>query len=56
MINLGKIYKNFGLLEVLVSFSLIYVISMLIWTASTREAVESKQMKLNIIINKLLHL
>ena len=42
MINLGKIYKNFGLLEVLVSFSLIYVISMLIWTASTREAVESK--------------
>jgi hypothetical protein len=42
MINLGKIYKNFGLLEVLVSFSIIYVISMLIWTASTREAVESK--------------
>ena len=42
MINLGKIYKNFGLLETLVSFSLIYVISMLIWTATTREAVESK--------------
>ena len=34
--------KNFGLLEVLVSLSVIYVFGMLIWTASTRPAVEAK--------------
>jgi len=34
--------KNFGLLEVLVSLSVIYVVGMLIWTASTRPAVEAK--------------
>ncbi len=42
MINFRRIYKNFGLLELLVSLSLIYVISTLIWTASTREAVKTK--------------
>ena len=35
-------FKNFGLLESLVIFSAVYVISMLIWTASTRSAVEEK--------------
>ena len=34
--------KNFGLLETLVSLSVIYVVGMLIWTASTRPAVEAK--------------
>ncbi len=34
--------KNFGLLEALVILSLIYVVGMLIWTASTRPAVEAK--------------
>ncbi len=34
--------KNFGLLEVLVIMSLIYVVGMLIWTASTRPAIEAK--------------
>ena len=34
--------KNFGLLEALVTLSVIYVIGMLIWTASTRPAVEAK--------------
>ena len=34
--------KNFGLLEVIVIMSLIYVAGMLIWTASTRPAVEAK--------------
>ena len=34
--------KNFGLLESLVLLSLTYVIGMLIWTASTRPAVEAK--------------
>ena len=34
--------KNFGLLEVIVIISLIYVVGMLIWTASTRPAVEAK--------------
>jgi len=38
MINL----KNFGLLEGLVLFSFIFVISTLIWTASTKSAVEDK--------------
>ena len=38
MINLKKI----GLLEILVLFSAIYVVSTLIWTASTRSSVEEK--------------
>ena len=35
-------FKNFGFLEFLVSASAIFVIGMLIWTASTRPAVEAK--------------
>ena len=35
-------FKNFGFLEFLVSASAIFVIAMLIWTASTRPAVEAK--------------
>ena len=35
-------FKNFGLLEILVIFSAVYVVSMLLWTASTRSAVEEK--------------
>ena len=35
-------FKNFGLLEVIVLTSAIFVIGMLIWTASTRPAVEAK--------------
>ena len=35
-------FKNFGLLEALVFLSLAYVVGMLIWTASTRPAVEAK--------------
>ena len=35
-------FKNFGFLEFLVSFSAIFVVSMLIWTASTRPAVEAR--------------
>ena len=38
MINL----KKFGLLEILVFFSALYVVSTLLWTASTRSAVEEK--------------
>jgi len=38
---LNKI-KKFGLLEILVTFSAAYVISMLLWTASTRSAVQEK--------------
>ena len=34
--------KKFGLLEFLVIASLIFVVGMLIWTASTRPAVEAK--------------
>ena len=34
--------KKFGLLEFLVIASIIYVVGMLIWTASTRPAVEAK--------------
>ena len=34
--------KNFGLLEMLVSFSILYVVTMLIWTAITRDAVLQK--------------
>ena len=35
-------FKNFGFLEFLVSASAIFVVIMLIWTASTRPAVEAK--------------
>ena len=35
-------FKNFGLLESVVLLSLFYVVGMLIWTASTRPAVEAK--------------
>ena len=35
-------FKNFGLLESVVLFSLFYVVIMLIWTASTRPVVEAK--------------
>ena len=35
-------FKNFGLLEALVLLSVVYVVGMLIWTASTRPAVEAK--------------
>ena len=42
MINLKKKFKNFGLLEVLVFASAFYVVSMLIWTATTRNAVLEK--------------
>ena len=35
-------FKNFGLLQALVLLSLMYVVGMLIWTASTRPAVEAK--------------
>ena len=42
MNNILKKFKNFGLLEALVSFSAVYIVSMLLWTASTRSAVEEK--------------
>jgi len=42
MINLKSFIKNFGILEFLVISSIIYVVSMLIWTASTRASVEAK--------------
>ena len=35
-------FRKFGLLEVLVFFSALYVVSTLLWTASTRSAVEEK--------------
>ena len=35
-------FKNFGLLETLVILSVVYVVGMLIWTASTRPEVEAK--------------
>ncbi len=48
-------FKNFGFLEFLVSSSAIFVISMLIWTASTRPAVEAKanlvKENLNIVVD-----
>ena len=34
--------KKFGLLEALVILSVIYVVGMLLWTVSTRPAVEAK--------------
>ena len=42
MIILKKKFKNFGPLEVLVSASILYVLIMLIWTASTRSGVLEK--------------
>ena len=42
MINLRKKFKNFGLLELLVFVSVFYAVSMLIWTATTRNAVLEK--------------
>ena len=42
MIDLNRKLKNFGPLEFLVISSLAYVITMLIWTASTRSAVVQK--------------
>ena len=42
MINVKKKLKNFGPLEVLVLSSIVYVVVMLIWTASTRSAVVQK--------------
>ncbi len=35
-------FKNFGLLELLVFLSIIYVVGMLLWTMTTRPAVEAK--------------
>ena len=35
-------FRKLGLLEVLVFFSALYVVSTLLWTASTRSAVEEK--------------
>ena len=35
-------FKNFGILEALVILSSFYVVGMLLWTASTRPAVEAK--------------
>ena len=42
MINLKSKFKDFGLLETLVLASVIYVLSMLTWTAMTRSGVEEK--------------
>ena len=42
MINIRKIYKNFGPLEVLVFVSVLYVVVMLMWTAATRNGVLNK--------------
>ena len=42
MINLKTKFKDFGLLEMLVLASVIYVLSMLTWTAMTRSGVEEK--------------
>tara|TARA_B100000941_G_C28234611_1_gene413352 strand:+ start:153 stop:662 length:510 start_codon:yes stop_codon:yes gene_type:complete len=42
MIDLNRKLKNFGPLEFLVISSLMYIIVMLIWTASTRSAVVQK--------------
>mgnify|MGYP000844129050 CR=1 FL=1 len=36
-----KFFRNFGLLEILVTISFTYVLCMLIWTASTRSKVEN---------------
>jgi len=42
LINFRKKFKNVGPLEVLVFVSVLYVVIMLIWTATTREAVLEK--------------
>ena len=42
MINLRKKFKNFGPLEALVFASIFYVVTMLIWTATTRSEVLEK--------------
>ena len=42
MIDVKRKLKNFGPLEVLVLSSIVYVVVMLIWTASTRSAVVQK--------------
>ena len=42
MINLRKKFKSFGPLEILVIASVIYVLVMLIWTATTRNGVLEK--------------
>jgi hypothetical protein len=39
MINIRNKFKNFGLLEALVFASILYVVIMLAWTASTRKGV-----------------
>lgn len=36
------ILKNFGLLEIIILLSIVYVVGMLLWTVSTRPAVEAK--------------
>ena len=40
--NLSIKFKNFGLLELIVIISAIYVVSMLVWTLLSRPAVEAK--------------
>ena len=42
MINLRKKFKSFGPLEILVIASVIYLLVMLIWTATTRNGVLEK--------------
>ena len=42
MININRKFKNFGPLEVLVLSSILYVVAMLLWTASTRSEVLQK--------------
>ena len=42
MTNIRNKFKNFGLLEALVSASVVYVVIMLIWTATTRNTVLEK--------------
>ena len=42
MSNFFRKFKNYGLLELLVFSSAVYVVGMLLWTASTRSDVEEK--------------
>ena len=44
MIDIKRKLKNFGPLEALVISSILYVVVMLLWTASTRSDVLQKQM------------
>ena len=46
-------FKNFGLLEALVIFSAVYVVSMLLWTATTRSAVQEKAETVKLNHNKV---